>query len=164
MTASAIAVEVVIGLALIVVGFFLQAPLKRLRQSLKDTGPATPQNRGQWTTYLDQYEQSLERINYLDSHPRDLYLYLLQLILAAILLDGIAFVLFIWVYANPTTSQRELWLVLSIVLIIMGIVLAFIGIIEAKNLSQKQIDATRAKIQKQIDQYKKLIAGSPSGN
>lgn len=69
MTATAIIVEIAIGLALIVVGFFLQNPLKRFREILKSPGPATPQSRGQWTTYLGQLEQSLERVNYLNSHP-----------------------------------------------------------------------------------------------
>ena len=158
MNASAIAVEIAIGLALIVVGFFLQEPLKRFRRTIKSPGSLTPQTRGQWTTYLAQLEQSLERINYLNSHPRDLYLYMLQLILAAITFDGIAFVLFIWVFANPSDPRRELWLALSIVLVTIGIVLAFMGLVEAHNLSQKRIDETRAKIQKQIDQYKKLLS------
>jgi hypothetical protein len=158
MNASAIAVEIAIGLALIVVGFFLQEPLKRLRNKIRDPGPLTPQSRGQWTSYVAQLEQSLERVNYLNAHPRDLYLYLLQLILAAIALDGIALVLFIWAYANPTTPQREFWLVLSIVPVAIGVVLAFLGIIEGKNLSQKQIDTTRSKLQTQIERYQALLA------
>jgi hypothetical protein len=106
-------------------------------------------------------EQSLERINHLNTHPRDLYLYLFQLVFTGMAFDGVAFIFFIWVYANPTTPPRELWLSLSIVLLAFGIALAMLGVFEANRLSQKRIDATRAKIKKQIDQYKKLLAEPP---
>jgi hypothetical protein len=119
---------------------------------------AIPQSKGQWTTYLAQLEQSLERVNYLNSHPRDLYLYLLQLVLAAIAFDGIAFALFIWAFADPTDPRLEVWLALSIVLVVLGTILALLGIAEGKSLSQRRIDATRAKLQKQIDRYRKQLS------
>jgi hypothetical protein len=162
MTGSQIAVEVAVGLALLVAGFFIREPLERFHEFLKRPSPLTPQTRGQWTQYLAMTEQSLDRINYLNAHPRDLYLYLFQLVFSGIVFDGLAFILFIWIYAKPTSPQRELWLSLSIVLIVIGIVLATFGIFEGKSLSQKRIDATRAKLQRQIDQYKKLLADSPS--
>ncbi|MGA2206753.1 MAG: hypothetical protein ABSG10_08480 [Terracidiphilus sp.] len=157
MTASQIAVEVAIGLALLVVGVFLREPLERFHEYLKRPSPLTPQSRGQCTEYLASLELSLERINYLNTHPRDLYLYLFQLLFAGIAFDGVAFIFFIWVYANPTTAPRELWLSLSIVLVTLGIVLAMFGIAEGNHLSQKRIDKTRAKINKQIDRYRKLL-------
>ena len=103
-------------------------------------------------------EQSLERIDYLHTHPRDLYLYLFQLLFAGAAFDGVAFILFVWTDPNSASPQRELWLSLSIVLLAVGIVLATLGVFEANRLSQQRIDATRAKIKKQIDQYKKLLA------
>jgi hypothetical protein len=158
MTASQIAVEVAIGLAFLVLGVFLREPFERLHEYLKRPSPHTPQTRGQWTTYLAMLEQSLERIDYLHTHPRDLYLYLFQLLFAGAAFDGVAFILFVWTDPNSASPQRELWLSLSIVLLAVGIVLATLGVFEANRLSQKRIDATRAKIKKQIDQYKKLLA------
>jgi VIT1/CCC1 family predicted Fe2+/Mn2+ transporter len=147
-----------------VVGFFLREPLERFREFLKRPSPLTPQTRGQWTEYLAGTEQALERINNLNTHPRDSVLYLFQVIFAVMVFDGVAFILFLFVYAYPANLWRDLWFAVSIVLLVLGIVLAMIGIIEGKSLSQKLIDATRAKLQKQIDQYKKLLAEPPSGN
>jgi hypothetical protein len=163
MTTSQIALEVAIGLALLVVGVFLRAPLERFQEYMKRPSPLTPKTRGQWTEYVATMEQSLERINHLNTHPRDLYLYLFQIVFVGMVLDGIAFIFFMWVYANPITAPRELWLSLSIVLLVLGIVLATLGVFEANRLSQKRIDATRSKLQKQIDQYKRLLAEPHSG-
>ena len=143
------------------VGVFLREPLERFREFLKRPSPLTPQTRGQWTEYLAMMQQSLERLN---THPRDSVLYLFQVIFAVMVFDGVAFILFLFVYAYPANLWRDLWFAVSIVLLVLGIVLAMIGIIEGKSLSQKLIDATRAKLQKQIDQYKKLLAEPPSGN
>jgi len=164
MTASQIAIEVAIGLALFVVGVFLREPLERFRKILKRPSPLTPQTRGQLTQNLAMTEQSLERVNYLNTHPRDLYLYLFQVVLAVLVFDGVAAIFFLWVSAYPASPQRDLLFSFSIVLIVLGIVLAMIGIFEGKSLSQKRIDATRAKLQKQIDQYKRLLADPSSGN
>jgi uncharacterized protein YoxC len=158
MTTSQTAIEVAIGLALLVLGVFLREPLERFREFLKRTSPLTPQTRGQWTEYLAMTEQSLARINYLNTHPRDLYIYLFQLVFATMTLDGMAFVIFVWAYANPASQQRELFFSLSIVLLVLGIALIVLGVFEGNRLSQKRIDATRAKLQKQIEQFKKLLA------
>jgi hypothetical protein len=162
MTAFQIAMEIAIGLALLVVGVFLREPLERFHEYLKRPSPLTPQTRGQWTEYLAMMEQSLERINYLHTHPRDLYLYLFQLLFTGVVCDGIAFIFFIWTYAEPVSPQRELWLALSVVLLSIGIVLAMLGIVEGNRLSQKRIDKTRAKLVEQIDRYRKLLADASS--
>src|SRR5580698_11230064 len=99
MTASQIVLEVAIGLGLIVLGVFVKEPLERFRDFLKRPSPLTPQTRGQWITYQAMMEDSLARINHLYTHPRDLYLYLFQLVFAGMVFDGMAFTLFIWVYA-----------------------------------------------------------------
>jgi hypothetical protein len=158
MTASQIAIEIAIGLALLVVGVFLREPLERFREILKRPSPLTPQTRGQLTQNLAMTEQSLERVNYLNTHPRDLYLYLFQVVFAVMLFDGLAAILFLWIDAYPASPRRDLLFALSIVLIVLGIALATIGIFEGMSLSQKRIDATRAKLQKQVDQFKKLLA------
>jgi ABC-type Na+ efflux pump permease subunit len=162
MTASQIAIEIALGLALLLVGVFLREPLERFHEYLKRPSPLTPKTRGQWTEYLAMMQQSLERINYLNTHPRDLYIHLFQLLFAGMAFDGIAFIIFVWVYGNPASPQREFWLSLSIVLLVLGIALATLGVFEGDRLSQKRIDKTRAKIKKQIDQYKKLLAEPPS--
>ncbi|MGA2635976.1 MAG: hypothetical protein ABSF16_17210, partial [Terracidiphilus sp.] len=82
MTASQIAIEIALGLALLLVGVFLREPLERFHEYLKRPSPLTPKTRGQWTEYLAMMQQSLERINYLNTHPRDLYIYLFQLLFA----------------------------------------------------------------------------------
>jgi hypothetical protein len=164
MTAYQIAIEIVIALAAIIVGVFLKEPLERFQEFLKRPSPLTPQTRGQWTEYLAMTEQSLERINYLNTHPRDLYLYLFQVFFAVLVFDGVAFILFLFVYAYPASPGRDLWFAVSVVLLVLGIVVAMIGINEGKSLSQKRIDASRAKLQKQIDQLKKSLTEPPSGD
>jgi len=162
MTGSQIVIEIAIGLAMLVVGVFLREPLERFREILKRPSPLTPQTRGQLTQNLAMTEQSLDRVSYLNTHPRDLYLYLFQVVFAVMVFDGLAAIFLCWIYANPASPEHDLLFALSIVLIVLGIVLAMIGIFEGKSLSQKQIDATRAKLQKQIDQYKKLLADPTS--
>jgi hypothetical protein len=164
MTASQIAIEVAIGLALLVIGVFSREPLERLREIMERPSPLTPQTRGQLTQNLAMTEQSLERVNHLNTHPRDLYLYLFQAVFAVMVFDGLAAIFFLWIFAYPASPRRDLLFASGIVLIVLGIVLAMIGVFEGKSLSQKRIDATRAKLQKQIDQYKKSLADPPSGN
>jgi len=162
MTASQLAVEIIIALAAIVVGVFLKAPLERFHEFLKRPSPLTPKTRGQWTEYLAMTEQSLARIEYLNTHPRDLYIYFFQLVFAAMTFDEMAVVIFIWAYANPASPQNKMFLSVSIVLLVLGMTLSILGIYEGNRLSQKRIDATRANLQKQIEQFKKLLAGPPS--
>jgi hypothetical protein len=130
MTAPQIAVEIIIALASIVVGAFLRTPLERFQKFLNRPGPFTPQTRAQWTQYLAVAEESLQRINYFDAHPRDLYIYLFQLVLGCVLFDGLAFVIFIWAYAHPNGPQNGLFLSLTLVLLVLGIALGMIGIFE----------------------------------
>lgn len=156
MTASQILVEVVIGLALIVIGVFARGPLERFLEFVKRPTPLTPQTRGQWVTYLATMEQSLARINYLNAHPRDLYLYLFQLVFACIALFGLSFILVILVYETPASPQpHALWLAFSIVGLIFGVILATLGIFEGigsrKNESTRRVRSFKNRLIKPSD-------------
>jgi hypothetical protein len=85
-----------------------------------------------------------------------------QLIFAALTLDGMAFVIFVWAYANPTSSRYQLLLSLCVVYLVLGIVLSVLGVYKGNRLSQKRIDATRANLQRQIEQYRQLLAEPPA--
>jgi hypothetical protein len=164
MTPAQIVIEVAIGVALIIVGVFAREPLERFKEYLKRPAPLTPATRGQWTQYVAMLEQSLERIDHLNSHPRDLYLYLLQMMFASLLADGLALFIFAWIYAAPPNPShiKDISFAFALVMLLLGIVICIVGIFEGKRFSQRQINVTRKKLQKKIDQYKIMLAGPDS--
>jgi hypothetical protein len=88
----------VVGLFLIVVGAVLQPLLKRLWERMNRPSPLTPQTKGQLVTNLAIWESELERLNYLSTHAKDLFLRLIQLVMVTLLFSIAAF----WLYVFRT--------------------------------------------------------------
>src|SRR6266496_1048058 len=77
-----VVIAVFVGLFLIVVGAVLNPLLKRMWARMNRPSPLTPQTKGQLVTNLAMYEDSLERLNYLSTDAKDLFLYLIQLVMS----------------------------------------------------------------------------------
>jgi hypothetical protein len=157
MTHEQIIEELVIGFFLILVGIVLQPLLKMIWKRMNKPSPLTAQTKGQLVTALGVAEASLERLNYLDAHPKDLFLYLIQLVLtvlflafAAILLYGFRMLLFV----RPTTDPFQL---LTVVIFAFAVVICLFGLAEASRLSGKRIDATKQAAQKTIDEINRRL-------
>src|SRR5438105_11483576 len=86
-----VVIAVFVGLFLIVVGAVLNPLLKRVWERLNRPSPLTPQTKGQLVTNLAMYEDSLERLNYLSTHAKDSFLYLIQMVMSTVLFSAIDF-------------------------------------------------------------------------
>src|ERR1700694_258343 len=91
---ATVVIEIVVGLILIVVGVALHPPLSRMWERMKAPSPLTPQTRGQLMAQLVVWEAELERLNYLSTNAKELFLRLIQLAMAALFVSIIAFWLF----------------------------------------------------------------------
>jgi len=102
---------------------------------------------------------SLERLNYFSTHSKDFFLYLVQVLMAALLCLAIAFA----TYALRLLSQSAtagyvapLLLTVVVVFVISGVLCA-LGLAEAGRMSDKRIDAIRNNIQKNIDEINRKL-------
>ncbi len=146
-----VVIAVFVGLFLIVVGAVLNPLLKRVWERMNRPSPLTPQTKGQLVTNLAMYEDSLERLNYLSTHAKDLFLYLIQLVMSALLLSAIAFCLYVFRLLMRDAPYVELPLLFVVVLLVFAGVFCAVGLWEAGRMSDKKIAATREGIQKRID-------------
>jgi len=89
-----VVIGLIVGLFLLVMGAVLQAPLRRVWQRMNRPTPLTPQTKGQLVTALEVAKGSLERLNYFSTHSKDLFLYLIQLLMAALMFSTIAFAIY----------------------------------------------------------------------
>ena len=148
---GSVVINFVVGLFLIVMGAMLHPLLKRMWEGMKRPSPLTPQTKGQLVTNLAMYENSLERLNYLSAHAKDLFLYLIQLVMSALLLSAIAFCLYVFRLLMRDAPYVELPLLFVVVLLVFAGVFCAVGLWEAGRMSDKKIAATREGIQKRID-------------
>lgn len=94
-------------------------------------------------------ELELERLNHFIAHPKDLFLYLYQLAMVA-LLSFTAGVLSI-VYRPADTFPVVMLLVLLPAMICIG------GFIEANRMSDKKIDAHKESVKKRIEEARRKL-------
>jgi hypothetical protein len=87
MTRAEIIGNLIIGIFLLIVGAAASPLLKRLWEKMHQPSPLTPQTRGELTKNLGFYEEQLARLNHLGKNQKDLFLYLFQLLFAALFLS-----------------------------------------------------------------------------
>jgi hypothetical protein len=147
-------IALVVGLFLIVVGAILQPLLKRLWERMNRPSPLSPQTKGQLVTSLESAKYSLERLNYFSTHPKDLFLYLIQLVMAALLLTIVACGIhsFRLLLRSAPPGYIDLPLFTVVVLFAIAGVMCAFGLVEAGRMSDKRIDASKNSVQKVIDE------------
>ena len=157
MTHAEIVGNIAIGIFLLILGAVSRPLFKRIWERMNQPSPLTPQTRAQLTVYIAMEEGRLERINYLDSHPRDLFQYLLQLLFGALVfsLSGVLIlVASIFFTKGPYVQAGGLFL---FIFLIFADILCLFGLIEAGRMSEKNIQKQKDAIQTRIDQLNKQL-------
>jgi len=105
--------------------------------------PLSLQGKVQLAGQVAMQEKTLERLNHLSAYSKDIYLYLFQLGLAIFISVGTA--LFVFVY-YPHFSVPLVFLLVVAAVLVLG------AFAEAVRLSAKNIEATKGKVQKFINE------------
>jgi hypothetical protein len=141
-----------IGSVLATLLVFLVRPIfKSLWKRINAPSPLTVQAKVQIAEFLASSEHAMQRLNHMEANPKDLYLYLFQLSLMAILLFVAALLLLLYA---PYFPSAQLLPTLGIVFPVLGFIFIILAMVEARNMSAKNIGATRAKLQAGIDDAK----------
>ena len=152
-----VVISFVVGLLLIFVGAVLQPLLKRAWDRLNAPSPLTPQTKGQLMAQLVVWEAELERLNYLATDAKELFLHLFQVCMAALLLSVLAFLLYVVRSILVTPQPTDLFLALMVVVLTFAGAFLVIAMREAGRISDKRIDVTKKSIQKRIDEINKQL-------
>jgi hypothetical protein len=150
---GSVVISLVVGVFLIIVGAVLQPLLKRMWERMNAPSPLTPQTRGQLLGQLVIWEAELERLNYLGTHTKELFLHLFQVCIAAVILAIAAFELYIvrMLILTGSRSEVDVFLAFTVVLLALADVFFVIAMVEAGRMSEKKIGLTKKKAQKRID-------------
>ena len=152
-----VVISLVVGVFLIFLGAVLQPLFRRAWERMNAPSPLTPQTKGQLMASLVVWEAELERLTYLSTHPKELFLYLFQLCVAALLVSVLASLMCVVGFTLAPPAFTNLFLALALAaLVLVGGFLAT-AMWEAGRMSDKKIDVTRKKVQKRIDDVNKLL-------
>lgn len=140
MTKETVIVSVIaslVGTALIELS---KPALKALWAKMNRPSPLSLQGKVQLAAQVTLQEQELARLNHMSLHSKDVFLYLYQLTLTILILFTAALFAFFYrpIFAAP--------------LLIFASVFCMIAFVEAYRLSDKNIDVTKSKVQKFIDE------------
>jgi|ERR1700683_1334604 len=158
-----VAINLIVGLFLIVVGAVLQPLLKRMWQRMNQPVPLTPQTKGQLVTSRAIWEAELERLDYLSTHSKDLFLRVLQLMMVVLLFLVAASWLFavrMLLKVGQEANYADVFLLFMVVMLTFAGAFSILGIKEADRLSGKKIDASKETIQKRIDEIDRQLNSS----
>jgi Trk-type K+ transport system membrane component len=150
--------KLMVGLVLMVVGAVLGPLFKRIWEWMNRPTPLTPQTQGQLVTSRAMAQASLDRLNYLSTHPKDLFLYLVQLVMAALLFIDMALLLYVSKQLAHNGTPADLSLVLILFVLVVAGVMCTIGLLEAGRLSDKKINPLKERIQKSIDEINNKLS------
>jgi hypothetical protein len=154
MTREQILWQIVIGLFLLVVWELFRPVLRIMWARMNRPRPLSPQDRGKLTEQLAMQERELERLNHFAAHPKDLFLFSLQLMMGAFLS---------LIVASYMYAYRPAFLGVFIDVDILGLglvstLLFIVAILWGRSMSDDNVDAARKKIQMRIDDAKKKLA------
>jgi len=136
-----------IGVTANLITGLLKPLLKVLWARMNKPAPLTLKDKVQLAEQIEMQKRYMERLNHLAANPKDLYLYLFQLALVVFLCISAAECLFIW---GLIWGLKEA-IVGVLVLFVFALALSIVALVEAKRLSAKNIERTKATVQKSID-------------
>jgi hypothetical protein len=157
-----VVISLIVGLFLIVMGAILQPLLKRLWQRMNRPMPLTPQTRGQLLLNRTIWEGEIERLDYLSTHKKDLFLLLIQLMMAVLIASVAAFWLYVFRQLFREGPPADFILLVIVILLTFAGVVAGVGLWQAGRLSDKKIEATKGSIQKRIDEIDRQLNPPPA--
>jgi hypothetical protein len=137
--------QIVIGL-LLLAWEVLKPLLERMRAWVNRPSPLSPKDKGKLLEQILMQEQALERLNHFSQHPKDLFLFLYQV-------AGVALLFFMAAVCTQFYGGPGLLLLF----VTLSAMMVLLGILEASRMSDKKIEATRAGIQKSIDDAKQKL-------
>jgi hypothetical protein len=148
LTAQQVLFQILIGLFLIVVGAVLQPLFQRLWAWMHRPGPLSPRDKGKLVERIAMLQSQLEQTNHYIAHPKDVFVALFQLVMTTFICVTAAFGIYVF---QPRFMGIFLYPNMFL-LIAFAVMLSVVGIFSVQNLSDKNIDAHKASIQKQIDE------------
>ena|ERR1035441_1272586 len=156
MTHAEIIGSLLINAFVLVVGAVCSPLFKRLWKRMNQPSPLTPKTKGQLTESLAMSEFALDRLNYLDTHAKDLFLYLIGILFSALFLSVSASIIYVLpvFMSSPYLNFHDLVLLLILAL---ADIFCIIGLVECSRMSDKRIQGQKDRIQKTIDVIKKRL-------
>ena len=156
MTRAEIIGSILINCFVLIVGAICSPLLKKLWARMNRPSSLTPATKGQLTKLVAETELALEHLNYLDTHPKDLFLYFIGLVLTILFLAISAAAIYVapMYFLHPYMNVRGLAIFLILAL---GDLLCIAGIVESSRLSDKRIQGQRDRLQNAIDETKKKL-------
>jgi hypothetical protein len=146
MTKQQIIVTLIISIVATGLIELLKPAFKALWAWMNRPTPLTLQGKVALANQVELQELQLERLNHLSRHSKDVYLYLFKLGLAIFMLVSAAVFLFFYTVYEPLST------VLSLFLLFTALLFCFVAFVEADRLSAKNIEATKAKVEKFISE------------
>ena len=142
------------GTLLLIAAKALGPLFKRISERMNRPSPLTPQSKGQLVTAIAQSETELERLRYLNTHPRDLFLALIQLLMATFMFALAAALLYLLPVAFVMSAQSTAFAhLMGLFMVIAALVISITGMVQAGRLSEKKIDKILKGIEKTIEDY-----------
>lgn len=115
--------------------------------------PLSPRDKGTLVEQIATMEYGLEQLNYFGAHPKDLFLLLFQLLVGALLSCIIA----VCLYAYHPAFLGVFLAADTLMLVLIAIILCLFGILFARRMSDKNIEANKDAIRKRIDEAKNKL-------
>jgi hypothetical protein len=131
-------------IANVITGVLLLPLFRMLWARMNRPTPLRLRDRVQLADQLEMQKRYMERLNHLAANPKDLYLYFFQLGLAVFLCFSAAECLLVWGVKEVIPAV--------LALLILSFTVSVVAFVEAKRLSAKNIERTKATIQKSIDE------------
>ncbi len=156
MTGAQVVWQVVIGLFLLAVWEVVQPLFKKLWSRMNKPAPLSPRDKGNLVEQIATMEYGLEQLNHFAEHPKDLVLLLFQMLMGAFLSCIVA----VCMYAYHPKFLGPLIGADILLLVLVAVVLCLSGILIARRMSDKNIDANRGALLKQINEAKSKLQTS----
>jgi hypothetical protein len=157
MTSAEIIGDILIGVFLLIVGAVSRPLFKKLWEWMNKPSPLSPQTKGQLTTSLAMSENALERLKYLDSHPRDLFLYLVALLFAVLFFSISSVLIYLLPAFHLSSPYEDLRLAVLFLALVLADLFCIFGLVECSRFSEKKIKGQKDRVQKAIDDIKKSL-------
>jgi hypothetical protein len=134
--------------------FLITRAAKPLIKHINAPAPLTVEAKVKIAEQLQLYDKAMARLNHMDSNPKDLYLYLLQMTIVSFLLLLAALLLLSF---PPQAPNASLFVLSGLLLFLLGTAFSITVIFEAEKMSAKKIGQTRMNLQAAIDDAKSKL-------
>jgi hypothetical protein len=157
MTRAEVIASILINFLVLTVGAASRPLLKKLWAKMNEPSPLTLQTRGQLISYLGFYEEALARLNHLATNTKDLFLYFMQLLFAALCFSISAALAYVLSLVHWRSNYVDAHLLVLILLLLPADGVCIVGWIQASKMSGKKIEVQKARILKNIADIQKRL-------